>query len=171
MRSALLFGSIGLTLLSTTNAIAIPEPLQARCKYPFRHLVAFGDEFSDNGNGSFAHGITEFTGDPKNVYGFGTWTNGPVAVSYLADMLEVPLQDFAFGGCCGGEKFGATLDAAFTKSDAGAPSLVQQISNYTDTSASDIKTSMQFIWAGQNDLSKHTDAFWLGDPRNGKFGK
>ncbi len=29
--------------------------------------------------------------------------------------------------------------------------------------------SLGFIWAGQNDLSKHTDAFWLGDPRNQAF--
>lgn len=29
--------------------------------------------------------------------------------------------------------------------------------------------SLGFIWAGQNDLGKHTDAFWLGDPKNQAF--
>lgn len=29
-------------------------------------MVAFGDELSDNGNGSYAHGIT---GNPATVYG------------------------------------------------------------------------------------------------------
>jgi len=65
----------------------------ARGKYSFNRLVAFGDEFSDNGNGGFAHGIT---GSPATVYCFGTWTNGPVAVSYLADLLKMPLRDLAF---------------------------------------------------------------------------
>jgi len=169
MFPTLLLGSAVLTLLSTTNALAIPQSLEERnCKYPFNQLVAFGDEFSDNGNGSRAHGVT---GDPEWIYGFGTWTNGPVAVSYLADMLKVPLEDFAFGGSEGAQKFGATLSNAFTKSDAGSPSLVDQIANYTTTSASNVEKSMQFIWAGQNDLMKHTDAFWLGDPRNAQFAR
>lgn len=83
------------------------SPGRTRNSHPFTRLVAFGDELSDNGNGSYAHGIT---GDPANVYGFGTWTDGPVAVSYLADLLDVPLTDYAFGGCCGGASFGATID-------------------------------------------------------------
>ena len=29
--------------------------------------------------------------------------------------------------------------------------------------------SLGFIWAGENDVSKHTDAFWLGDPHNSQF--
>ncbi|GAM86342.1 hypothetical protein ANO11243_043560 [Dothideomycetidae sp. 11243] len=134
--------------------------------YPFNQVVAFGDELSDNGSGSFAHGIT---GSPANVYGYGTWTNGPVAVTYLAQSMKVPLRDFAFGGCCGGASFGATLDSAYTPSPAGSPSLVQQIHNYTSHAHPNIKNAMQFIWVGQNDLSKHTDAFWLGDPQNAFF--
>ena len=129
-------------------------------------LVAFGDELSDNGNGSYAHGIT---GNPANVYGYGTWTNGPVAVSYLADLLSIPLVDYAFGGCCGGGKFGATIDSAYTASDAGAPSVKDQIANYTGSGAKAAAKSLGFIWAGENDLSKHTDAYWLGDPKNTDF--
>ena len=93
-------------------ALALPTELK-RGTYPFNRLVAFGDELSDNGNGSYAHGIT---GSPANVYGFGTWTNGPVAVQYLAGLLNVPLVDYAFGGCCGGGSFGATISNAYTVS-------------------------------------------------------
>ena len=50
----------------------------------YNQMVAFGDNLSDNGNGSCAHGVA---GDPETVYGFATWTDGPVAVSYLSDML------------------------------------------------------------------------------------
>lgn len=152
------------------SILALPTTPQAkpRSSYPFNKLVAFGDELSDNGNGSYAHGIT---GDPKTVYGFGTWTNGPVAVSYLSDLLSTPLTDYAFGSSGGGEEIGATFDNAYTKSGAGAQSLVDQIANYSGTGYAGIKKSLQFIWVGQNDLSLHTDAFWEGDPKNADFAK
>lgn len=165
MSSKLSLASIALTLLFTSSALALPA-LQQRSSYPFNQLVAFGDEFSDNGNGSYAHGIT---GSPATVYGYGTWTNGPVAVSYLADLLSVPLRDLAFGGCCGGSSFGATLDSSYTASPANAPSLVDQLANYTGHAHPNVKNALEVIWVGQNDLSKHTDAFWLGDSANSQF--
>ncbi|KAF2691205.1 hypothetical protein K458DRAFT_412512 [Lentithecium fluviatile CBS 122367] len=132
------------------------DPLYPRSPYPFTRLLAFGDEFSDNGNGSYAHGIT---GDPATVYGHGTWTNGPVAVSYLSTLLSAPLTDYAFGGCCGGGDFGATLDNAYTQSPAGAASLVDQLANYSASRWSEVRESLAVVWVGQNDLSLHTDAF------------
>jgi phospholipase/lecithinase/hemolysin len=108
--------------------------------------------------------------------GFGTWTDGPVAVSYLASLLGKPLRDFAFGGCCGGASFGATLDNAYTPSPAlyknqSVPSVKDQIySNYTH-SMSNVGHALHVITAGQNDLTKHTDAFWEGDPQNAAFAK
>jgi phospholipase/lecithinase/hemolysin len=156
---------------SVARVVRIPTNTvqrQHRAAYPFNHIVAFGDELSDNGNGSYAHGIT---GDPANVYGFGTWTNGPVAVSYLSTLISSPLVDYAFGGCCGGGDFGATFDNSYTKSKAGAASLVEQLANYSSTSSQNAASSLGFIWVGQNDLSMHTDAFWEGDPLNTDFAK
>lgn len=156
---------------SRVSALALPA-VQERGGYPFSKLVAFGDELSDNGNGSYAHGIT---GSPANVYGFGTWTDGPVAVMYLADLLGVPLTDYAFGAGPGGGAFGATINnnytpAAATWNGAPVPAVRDQIrSNYTKPAPSSIKQSLQFIWTGENDLSKHTDAFWEGDPQNAAF--
>ncbi|TKA57533.1 hypothetical protein B0A55_10997 [Friedmanniomyces simplex] len=82
--------------------------------------LTFDDELSDSGNGSYAHGIN---GDPANIYGFGTWTDGPVAVSYLAEHLGVPLTDYAFGACCGGGSFGATINNTYNAAaqDDGQP--------------------------------------------------
>ena len=162
---------------SQVSAVAIPEPvtedsLVKHVSYPFKQLVAFGDELSDNGSGSFAHGIT---GNPAKVYGSGTWTNGPVAAMYLADILDVPLRDFAFGGCCGGSSSGATINNQYTKAAAKwkngpVPSVHQQIhDNYIASSPARIHETLQFIWTGQNDLSTHTDAFWLGDSHNIHF--
>lgn len=165
-------GSVLNTLLLATGiaAVALPESnLNTRGSYPFDQIIAFGDELSDNGNGSYAHGIT---GSPANVYGFGTWTNGPVAVSYLNDLLGLGargMRNFAFGGCCGGGSFGATIDNTYTKSPAGAASLVEQVANYTGRPHPNIKNALQFIWIGENDLSEHTDAYWLGDSKNTWF--
>lgn len=163
-------------LVHQATALALPAHSSLATRnggYPFSRLVAFGDELSDNGNGSYAHGIT---GDPANVYSFGTWTNGPVAVQYLAGLLDVPLDDYAFGGCCGGGSFGATINNTYTPAAAEwegkpVPSVHDQIRwNYTHPRApASIKESMQFIWTGQNDLSKHTDAFWEGDAQNAAF--
>ena len=171
---SLITSAIGaLALVNQANAVALPARQMARGAYPFSRLVAFGDELSDNGNGSYAHGIT---GDPADVYSFGTWSNGPVAVQYLAGELGVPLDDYAFGGCCGGGSFGATINNKYTPAQAqwnGAPvpSVHDQIRwNYTHPHPpSNIKNSLQFIWTGQNDLSIHTDAFWEGDPKNSDF--
>jgi cholinesterase len=80
------------------------------------------------------------------------------------------LNDYSFGGCCGGASFGATLDPAYTPaSSANAPALTQQIANFTSSGSPSADQSMGFVWVGQNDLSEHTDAFWLGDPHNSWF--
>lgn len=162
---------------SHVSALAMPDfshegSVAARSAYPFNQIVAFGDELSDNGNGSYAHGIT---GNPANVYGAGTWTNGPVAVSYLADLLGVPLRDLAFGGCCGGGTYGAVLNNSYTSgaaqvAGAPVPAFYDQIhSNYTALAHPNIHNALEFIWIGENDVSEHTDAFWPGDARNAAF--
>ena len=173
MRSLLSTSALLLaTAASHVSARAISDISTKRSAYPFNRLVAFGDELSDNGNGSSAHGIA---GDPESIYGFGTWTDGPVAVQYLAGLLDVPLTDYAFGGCCGGSSGGATINNIYSPAAAQwngkpVPSVHQQIqNNYTKPTPSSIKTSLQFIWTGQNELSSETDAFWQGDPKNAYF--
>ena len=166
------FSSYMLRLLAAgTAAICSPAPASLKYnlasrvnnKYPFNRIIAYGDELSDNGSGSSAHGVA---GDPESIYGFGTWTNGPVAISYLAQMLGLPLTDYAYGGTDGGATIGATIDQAYTQSKA--QSIVQQISNYTSHGSAGVEQSLQFIWVN-NDLSAHTDAYYGGDPKNTDF--
>lgn len=154
-----------------------------RSAFPFTRVVAFGDNLSDNGNGaspllplphqsplthsigSFAHGVTA-ANDPTNpVYGYGTWTNGPVAVSYLVDLLDVPLAaDYAFGHADGGSLFGATINNTYDLSPAGAPSGFQQVANYTKHSdyMDDIDNTLHFVWIGNNDISLKHIYVWPG---------
>lgn len=77
---------------SAFNIERTPESVVTKSKYPFNQLVVFGDQFSDNGNGSYVHGL-----DPQNIYGHYTWTDGPIASTYLAGFLGVPELNFAWG--------------------------------------------------------------------------
>lgn len=143
--------------------------------YPFSALVAFGDNLSDNGNGSYAHNVaannpTDVV-DGNKIYGAKTWTNGPVAVSYLTDLLGVPMdQNFAFGHAWGGSHFGATIDdtmqqsnfsaslvagpwfdhGEFSETCWGAPSAKVQINDYIQGGVN--KDALHFLWIGANDM-------------------
>ncbi|KAJ8608060.1 hypothetical protein MRB53_039895 [Persea americana] len=133
----------------------ISAQLEKRATFPFTRMVAFGDNLSDNGNGSFAHGVQD--SNPQNtIYGYRTWTNGPVAVSYLSTYLNTPLTtDYAFGHANGGSLFGATIDNAYTKSTANAPSSKDQINTYLASPgvASTIGSTLHFLWIGANDIN------------------
>ena len=143
--------------------------------YPFTALVAFGDNLSDNGNGSYAHNVAANSPtdvvDGNKIYGARTWTNGPVAVSYLTDLLGVPMnQNFAFGHAWGGSHFGATIDDTVQQSNFsasledgpwfnsgrfsepcwGAPSAKIQINDYIKGGVN--KEALHFLWIGANDM-------------------
>jgi hypothetical protein len=68
--SALRGFALALLAMTHVHASAIhgaqASSVSVTVSYPFNEVIAFGDEFSDNGNGSYAHGIT---GNPANVYG------------------------------------------------------------------------------------------------------
>lgn len=55
-----------------------PGPLGKRAGYPFSRIVAFGDNLSDNGSGSVAHGVAQ-QGDPSNkIYGYSKSSSSPL---------------------------------------------------------------------------------------------
>ena len=62
----------------------------------FTSVIVYGDSLSDNGN------LYALTGQPPAPYYNGRFSNGPVAVEYLASTLGVPLSDFAWGGATTG---------------------------------------------------------------------
>lgn len=76
--------------------VASLATMPARADYTA--LYAFGDSLSDNGN------IYALTGKtlPQSPYFDGRFSNGKVAVEYVAQALGVPLADYAFGGATSG---------------------------------------------------------------------
>ncbi len=150
------------------NAAAVPPPANASSSsassmggggYPFNTLVAFGDQYTDDGSGSWAHGL-----DPDNAYGHHTYTDGAVFSTYLAQMLGVPMTNYAWGGWEGQGLPGATVDNSYTPAKdlyqgQPVPSTKQQIfEHYTGHGRpANIAHSLQVIWVGQNDIKKHTN--------------
>ncbi len=65
----------------------------ARCDAKL--LLVFGDSLSDNGN-YFA--LTGGQYPPSPPYYQGRFSNGPVWPEVTADLADVPLKDFAYGG-------------------------------------------------------------------------
>lgn len=156
--------SAAVSVTATTSAVASTSSSgsQPTGKYPFSALVAFGDNLSDNGNGSYAHHVADKNNPNNAIYGARTWTNAQVAVSYLTDLLGVPMnQDFAFGHAWGGSDAGASLDNTIFVSDfhdatvaaelgsPGAPPASQQVSTYISQGVN--KEALHFLWIGNND--------------------
>lgn len=78
------FIGLVLTALAVSPLWAAPTKQEPVLKTPFSQLVAFGDSFSDDG---FADG-----------HGFKRYTNTLTWVEYMAQMLDLPLYDLAWGG-------------------------------------------------------------------------
>lgn len=62
---------------------------------PIDRIVAFGDSLSDNGN---MYNYSRWTLPHGKSWVVGRFTNGPVWVEYMADMLDVPLNNWSIGG-------------------------------------------------------------------------
>lgn len=132
-------------------------PKTSTGQFPFSRIVAFGDSLTDNGNGTFAHCTQAGAGDCGNkIYGHGTWTNGPVAVSYLSDKLSVPLtEDYAWGwnhGGGNGDKMAATIKQSFDASPDSQDGF-QQVASYLSSVKDDIGQTLQFLWVGNMDIA------------------
>jgi phospholipase/lecithinase/hemolysin len=77
---------------------ALPPTATTAAEAPFTHIYAFGDSYSDNGNGAKLLG-SDWS---ANAYWQGRASNGPAAVEVLAAQLNVPLTDYAVDGARSG---------------------------------------------------------------------
>lgn len=125
---------------------------------PWTSLVAFGDSLSDNGNATLLTGGF-FPGTPSSRF-----SNGPVAVEYLAQRIGVPLApsvaggtDYAVGGATTGTvNFNVEIDnPAGLQSFPGVDptGILLQVGAFLGSgTAFDPATSLFTIWGGPNDL-------------------
>jgi phospholipase/lecithinase/hemolysin len=133
-------------LVSCVQSLATSERSTSR----FSSVVAFGDSFTDNGNGSYKLTNGSWPADP--AYYSGRFSNGPVWVENVAANLSIPLYDYAYGG--------ATTDNHLVQGYTGphstvpVPGLAQQVSGFLakHDSKIDISTSLFIVFGGFNDI-------------------
>lgn len=102
----------------------------------FSSIAAFGDSLTDNGNALYlSGGVTPQAGD----YWQGRFSNGPVAVEYLANHLGLGnrLYDFAIGGSGTG---------------AGPTDLTAQLGAFNARVGVTDPNALYFVWSGSNNV-------------------
>ncbi len=102
-------------------------------------IYVFGDSLSDNGNLFTASGGAVPLSPP---YFDGRFSNGPVWVEYLDDMLpRAELNDFAFGG-----SFSDTGNAVI----GALPGVLEQVALFLGTSPPLMPRDLCIVWSGAN---------------------
>ncbi|WP_107670639.1 SGNH/GDSL hydrolase family protein [Cyanothece sp. BG0011] len=116
----------------------------------FSTIYGFGDSLSGTGNVNQI--VLEATGGtqtfpPTPPYFEGRFSNGPAWIEILAQRLNVPLINSAFGGSTSG--FDNTLDT--TLPGIPLPGLQGQIGNFVNNNPVADPNALYAIWAGGND--------------------
>ncbi len=140
----------------------------------YSSIVAFGDSLSDNGNfaaisNTASGGLVTFPSLPF-AYAPGRFSNGPVAVEYLANALGLGLFDYAVGGAKTGpavmpgvsdnyvDESGGTALLGLPANTFNGTSVTKQVDKYlASTGGSADGNALYFIWAGPNDYFSLAD--------------
>lgn len=116
----------------------------------FSAVFVFGDSLSDNGNLHSALSNLGLDFPPAPYYN-GRFSNGPVAVEYLAAVLNAPLYDFAFGGATTGIGNQTDGGTQTTLGALGLPGILTQVLGVSIPPAV-VPSSLFVIWGGANDF-------------------
>ncbi len=112
---------------------------QGRGNGHIKNIHVFGDSLSDNGNLFTASGGAVPLSPP---YFDGRFSNGPVWVEYLDDMLPgAELNDFAFGG-----SFSDTGNAII----GALPGILEQVEDFVDNGPQPMPRDLCIVWSGAN---------------------
>ncbi len=123
-------------ILSVTWGSAAVAQGQGRGIGHIKNIYVFGDSLSDNGNLFTVSG-----GPPSPPYFDGRFSNGPVWVEYLDDMLpRAELNNFAFGGSFSntGNIFGPL------------PGVLEQVADFVDNGPQLMPRDLCIVWSGAN---------------------
>ena len=123
----------------------------------FDKIIVFGDSLSDNGNiyslSSSLHKVTSYVPViPKNPpYYLGRFTNGPIWIEYIAQVLNVPLDDYAYGG--------AWAESIFDSKQVIPFGIGTQVNYYLVNEVLDRsrENHLYVIWVGSNDYVQGRD--------------
>ncbi|MGH7344279.1 MAG: SGNH/GDSL hydrolase family protein [Candidatus Rokuibacteriota bacterium] len=117
----------------------------------FTKLVVFGDSLSDTGA---VFTLTQGAVPQSPPYYAGRFSNGPVWADYLSWALDLPVENFAYGGAQTDQR---NLFDGFMGIDF--PGLSDEITLFTEQPGAIDPRAVYVVWAGANDfraaLSRH----------------
>ena len=152
-RKLLMFGLVVLLLAGGCTLLS-PAPTPVPTPIPISHVFAFGDGYTDNGNGLRLM-------DQTNVYWPKYWegrlSNGPVAVEVLATRLNVQLTDYAVAGAESG-----TGNAGYALPNTGALSQIEKFKTELQGQTADPR-ALYFIMIGLEDYPWAPQVKYSGD--------
>jgi len=116
---------------------------------PFSNIFVYGDSLSDLGNIYTFSGHTIPMSPP---YYMGRFSNGPLAVEYLANSLHSPLTSFAWGGATTGIGDSGDGGTQTTLGTFGLPGMLLQVEGSLSSVAPFAPTSLFVVWGGPDDF-------------------
>jgi phospholipase/lecithinase/hemolysin len=135
-----------LLLLLAATTLALTSFASAA---PYSNLFVYGDSLSDLGNIYTVSGHTIPMSPP---YYNGRFSNGPLAVEYLANSLHSPLSSFAWGGATTGIGDSGDGGTQTTLGFLGLPGMLLQVQGSLSSVAPSAPTSLFVVWGGPDDF-------------------
>jgi phospholipase/lecithinase/hemolysin len=139
-KAAFFIALVAVTILSTTSLASASA---------YSNVFVYGDSLSDTGNIYNASGHTIPQSPP---YYNGRFSNGPLAVEYLANSLHSPLTSFAWGGATTGIGDSGDGGTQTTLGTLGLPGMLLQVQGSLSSVAPFAPTSLFIVWGGPDDF-------------------
>jgi len=116
---------------------------------PFSNIFVYGDSLSDLGN---IYAVSGHTIPMSPPYYNGRFSNGPLAVEYLANALHTPLTSFAWGGATTGIGDSGDGGTQTSLGTLGLPGMLLQVQGSLSSVAPFAPTSLFVVWGGPDDF-------------------
>jgi phospholipase/lecithinase/hemolysin len=140
-RKAIVFAVfVAITLLAMTSFASAGA---------YSNVFVYGDSLSDTGNVYNASGHTIPLSPP---YYNGRFSNGPLAVEYLANSLHSPLTSFAWAGATTGIGDSGDGGSQTMLGNPGLPGMLLQVQGSLSAIAPFAPTSLFIVWGGPDDF-------------------
>jgi phospholipase/lecithinase/hemolysin len=151
-KAAFLVALIGATILAFTSLASAA---------PFSNVFVYGDSLSDLGN---IYNVSGHMIPMSPPYYMGRFSNGPLAVEYLANSLHSPLTSFAWGGATTGIGDSGDGGTQTTLGMHGLPGMLLQVQGSLSSVAPFAPTSLFVVWGGPDDfITNGSVAVGVGD--------